>query len=234
MRVALITASYGAYDPIRDVPEWHGFDDAVAVVDDPSIVGDGWRVHVEPVPGDPRLAAKRPKMMPWLFTDCDAAVWVDASFEVVGRGFRGWVDTHLERNDFIAWQHPEGRRCITQEAEVCWFFRKYAGQPIREQVGAYLRDGFPRFWGLFAAGALGWVFSPEAKGLGAAWLRECEAWSVQDQISLPYLLWSRNVRFGLWRANEYENPFLRLHWGERKDWGVVEGLGQIPVASPTE
>jgi hypothetical protein len=232
VRVALITGSFGGYDPVRDLPEWHGFDDAVCVTDTASGVGDGWRVHVEPGSDNPRLASKRPKMMPWLFTDCDAAVWMDASFELTGRGFRSWVDGHLERNDFTAWVHPEGRTCIQQEADVCWFFKKYEGEPIRDQARSYFRDGFPRFWGLFAAGALGWVFSPEANGLGNSWYRECEQWSIQDQISLPYLLWSRNMRFGLWRGNEYKNDFLKLHWGERKDWGVLEGLESEATVSP--
>lgn len=108
MRVALITACYGAYDPVRSLPVGHGFDDAVCVTDDASNVGEGWRVHVEPSSDSPRLAAKRAKMLPWLYTDCDAAVWLDASFEVRS-GFRDWAVWHLERNDFVVWGHPEGR-----------------------------------------------------------------------------------------------------------------------------
>jgi hypothetical protein len=234
MRVALITASFGNYDPVRDLPDWHGFDDAVCVTDTPSRIGAGWRVHVQPESDNPRLAAKRPKMMPWLYTDCDAAVWLDASFELTGRGFREWVDLHLAANEFVVWRHPEGRVCVTQEADVCWFFKKYEGQPIREQVSAYLREGMPQMWGLFAAGTIGYVFSPKVRGLGAAWLQECEKWSVQDQVSLPYVLWARGVPFGLWRANEYDNPFLTLHWEGRTDWGAAEGLGPIPTDSPTD
>ncbi len=102
MRVALITACYGGYDPVRSIPPM-GFDDAVCVTDVPDGVGDGWRIHVEPSSDHPRLAAKRPKMMPWLFTDCDAAVWIDASFEVSTPEFYPWVLQHLERDDFVVW-----------------------------------------------------------------------------------------------------------------------------------
>jgi hypothetical protein len=217
VRVALITACYGAYDPVRPLPEWHGFDEAICVTDDPKIVGDGWRAHIEPRDEHPRLAAKRPKMMPWLFTDCDAAVWLDASFEIVGKGFRAWVDRHLQRDDFTVWAHPEGRICLWQEAQVCWDFPKYQDQPIRAQAESYLRDGMPQHWGLFACGTIGWVFTKEAKRLGARWYREQEKWSVQDQISLPYLLWDLGKRFGVWDGNEYQNPYLRLRWDERPD-----------------
>jgi hypothetical protein len=69
MRIALITANFGGYDPVRDLPEDHGFDDVVCVTDTVSGIGDGWRVHLEKPSGSARLAAKRPKMMPWLYTD---------------------------------------------------------------------------------------------------------------------------------------------------------------------
>ena len=213
--MALITACYGAYDPVRPLPEWHGFDDAVCVTDDASIVGDGWRVHVEPRGEHPRLAAKRPKMLPWLFTDCDAAVWLDASFEITSPRFHSWALQHLERDDFVVWVHPEGRIDFADEAEICWDWPKYAGYDIRGQVQAYLADGMPRGWGLFACGTLGYRFTPEVKALGAAWYAEQEEWSIQDQVSLPYLLWRTGLPFGHWQGNEYENPYLRLRWDER-------------------
>ena len=215
MRVALITACYGAYDPVRPLPEWHGFDDAVCVTDTASGIGGGWRVHVEPRDEHPRLAAKRPKMLPWLFTDCDAAVWLDASFEIVSPHWVKWAKDHLEFNDFVVWQHPEGRVDYIDEANVCAHFPKYRDFDIKGQVSDYADKGMPRNWGLFACGTVGWRFTPEARELGERWFGEQLKWSVQDQISLPYLLWDSGRPFGLWQANEYENPFLRLRWDER-------------------
>ena len=215
MRVALITACYGAYDPVRPLPEGHGFDDAVCVTDDASIVGEGWRVHVEPRDEHPRLAAKRPKMLPWLFTDCDAAVWLDASFEVTDRGFSKWVREHLMRDEFVVWVHPEGRLDFGDEAAVCWDWPKYRDYPMREQVQAYLDDGMPRNWGLFAGGTVGWVFTDRVKAFGERWYGEQIRWSIQDQVSLPFLLWDTGLPFGTWRANEYSNPFVALRWDER-------------------
>ena len=216
MRVALITGCYGSYDPVRPLPEGHGFDDAVLVTDDRDIVTEGWRVHYEPRDEAPRLAAKRPKMMPWLFTDCDAAVWLDASFEV-NSGFGPWARAHLERDDFVVWTHPEGRIDIRQEGAVSMQLEKYKGSRIPGQVDSYAADGLPESWGLFACGTVGWRFTPEAKALGVRWFAEQSAWSIQDQISLPYLLWATGKSFGLWRANEYNNPYLSLRWDQRPD-----------------
>ena len=215
MRVALITACYGAYDPVRPLPEWHGFDEAICVTDRADLVGDGWRVHVEPRHEHPRLAAKRPKMLPWLFTDCDAAVWLDASFEVVGRDFRNWTQAHLDRELFTVWRHPEGRVDFADEAAVCMDWPKYADYNIRGQVQHYVDSGMPRGWGLFACGTIGWRFEPKVKRLGARWYDEQVKWSIQDQVSLPFLLWESGLRFGTWQGNEYDNPFVRLRWDER-------------------
>lgn len=214
MRVALITACYGAFDPVRSLPDGHGFDDAVCVTDDLSVVGDGWRVHVEPSSEHPRLAAKRPKMLPWLFTDCDAAVWLDASFELTG-DLSGLARRLLGVEDFVVWGHPEGRLDFVDEAAVCWDWPKYAGFDVRGQVSAYLGEGMPRGWGLFAAGTLGWRFTPEAMALGEEWYGEQLRWSPQDQVSLPYVLWKRGKRFALWPGDEYGNEWVRLRWDER-------------------
>ena len=217
MKVALITACYGAYDPIHALPENHGYDDAVLVTDYPysATEAPGWRVVIEPRDEHPRLAAKRPKMMPWLFTDCDAAVWLDASFEIVNPAFSQWTRDHLNFNDFIVWLHPEGRIDIRQEVEVCWFFDKYKDYPLREQLAHYVADGMPENWGLFAGGTVGYRFTDGARGFGERWYAENVKWSIQDQVSLPYLLWDSGKRFGLWQANEYQNDYLRLRWDER-------------------
>jgi len=215
MRVALVTACYGAYDPVRPLPADHGFDDAVLITDDPDLVTDSWRVVYEPRDEHPRLAAKRAKMMPWLYTDCDAAVWLDASFEVMGDMFYKWVVPQLAVNDFMVWSHPEGRYCIGQEAEVSMTLAKYQGSLIREQAESYFADGMPRDWGLFACGTVGYRFNPEVEALGEAWYGEQVKWSVQDQISLPYVLWNAGKRYGVWAGNEYQNPYVQLRWDQR-------------------
>jgi hypothetical protein len=94
---------------------------------------------------------------------------------------------------------------------------KYQGSRIPEQVASYAADGFPESWGLFACGTIGWRFSPEAKSLGVRWFSEQSKWSIQDQISLPYLLWATGKTFGVWRANEYDNPYVKLRWDQRPE-----------------
>lgn len=223
MRIALITSVYGDYDPVRPYnPEW-GFDDAVLVTDSAEGSAEGWRTVVQPMDAPPRYAAKYAKMNPWRYTDCDAALWVDGSIEVTSAHLRGFVAQHLERAPLIVWTHPEGRIDIRQEGPVCWDWPKYAGQPMREQIDAYVADGFPERWGLFACGVMAWRFTPEARAFGEEWLGEQYRWTIQDQISLPYLLWREGMAFDVFRAHQYQNPYFRIRWDERP-------AGQGPTA----
>jgi hypothetical protein len=213
MRIAVVSALFGAYDPLAPPPP--GFDDAVCVTDSAESIPDGWRIVIEPGSDDPRLDSKRAKMQPWRYTDCDAAIFLDASIEVTSPNLRAWVEPQLTFADLVVWSHPEGRACYRDEAAVCWDWPKYARYDLRGQVDAYASDGMPEKWGLFACGMIGWRFTEEARRFGGLWLHEQIAWSCQDQVSLPYLLWREAKPFGIWPANQYQNPHIRIRWDRR-------------------
>lgn len=217
MKVAIVTGVYGGYDPVRALPADHGFDDAVCVTDDETLEAPGWRIVVRPSPLPERLACKYPKMMPWKFVDTDAAVWLDASFSVNGGGLNEFVRPQLEANDFIVFKHPETRTCITQEMSLCRGWLKYRDWPLRAQVRHYMDAGMPVDFGLWAAGMVGWRFTDHAKDFGRRWHIENTAWSIQDQISLPFLLWQQRRVPGEWDCHEFNNPYITYHGHTRQD-----------------
>ena len=62
MKIAIITGVYGFYDPIRNLPKDHGFDDAICVTDtgkllrpSTSSIGNGWRVVIQGSTMEPRM-----------------------------------------------------------------------------------------------------------------------------------------------------------------------------------
>jgi hypothetical protein len=217
MKIGIITGIYGSYDPLRPLPNNHGFDEAICVTDDESLVSHGWTTIVNPSSEHPRMACKYPKMLPWMFSDCDAFVWLDASFSVNDSSLSKFVRPQLEKNDFIVFKHPEDRHCIVQEMEFCWSWEKYNKYPMRQQVDHYLNQGMPINYGLWAAGMVGWRVTEEAKNFGNLWYNENINWSIQDQISLPFLLWQQNKIFGEWECHEFNNPYITYHWHARND-----------------
>lgn len=211
MGLAIITGIFGGFDFLRSLPASHGFDEAICVTDDPSLQADGWTVVVAPKSEHPRLAAKRPKMVPWMYTDCSHSVWIDGAFEVRDGKFSQFVREHLTRHDLVVWQHPENRNCLYQEADYCQDWPKYNRDPIRQQTAAYRAAGMPEHFGLYAAGTVGMRHTANVKKFGWAWLDECNRWSIQDQISLPFLLWQQQKTFGAWDAHEFHNDMLTYH-----------------------
>jgi hypothetical protein len=208
---ALVTAVYGGYDVLRPLPADHGFDAAVCVTDDPTLQAAGWEVRHVPSAERPRLAAKRPKMVPFDFVDADRAVWLDASAEVLRPGFREWCDAASEGFDLVAWDHPEDRECLFQEVEYCWAWPKYRREPLHAQADFYRGEGMPERFGLWACGTLVWSDTAAARAFGMAWLREQERWSIQDQVSLPWLLHTLRPLFGVFPGHEFQNEWLAWH-----------------------
>jgi hypothetical protein len=213
LSVAVVSAVYGGYDVPAAAPD--GFDDAVLVTDQPMDV-PGWRVVVWPQPGrHPRLAAKVAKFRPDWFTACDASVWIDGNMHTTGPGLRAAVEQHLADDDLVLWRHPENRDCLLDEARYCHQWPKYVDWPVLAQAEHYIAVGMPRHWGLYCCNLIARRHNWRTAELGLAWLAENESWSIQDQVSLPYLLWERNWQPATWQVGYANNPWLR--WNAHRD-----------------
>lgn len=214
--VAVITSLYGDYD--SPVPPPLGFDEAVMVTDREQPV-EGWQQIVLPQPGrHPRLAAKLAKFRPDLFTGCESSLWVDSNMRFEGgRGLRQATETHLATNDMVAWRHPEARTCIKAEADYCHHWGKYVDYPLVRQAETYLSEGMPADFGLYCCNLIGRRHTPAIRQFGLEWLAENEKWSIQDQISFPYLVWRTNLTVSTWQADYASNPWVRWAPHNRND-----------------
>jgi hypothetical protein len=204
MRLAAVCAIYGGYDLIPPVPE--GVDDAVLVTDVP--VRSGWRNVVEPSKTHPRLAAKRPRCRPDLYTDCEASLWMDGSTYVLSDRFIPLVRVKLELHELVLWEHPEDRDCLVDEARVCHDWPQYRDEPLFAQVEHYLSQGMPRNFGLWATGSIARLHTDCMKRFGDAWLDEMERWTIQDQVSLPFLLWREGIVPGSFGLQQFDNDLI--------------------------
>lgn len=212
MKVVLLSSIYGGYDTVKPLPEGHGFDEAIIISDNPNIdTADGWKFRFEPTGGlSPRMAAKLPKLQPFDFVDADIVVWLDGSFQIVDTRFKEFCLDSLQDKDFVTWRHPDRheRNCLYAEAEYCGHWPKYSSYAISEQVQHYRGQGMPEGFGLWACGTIVWRNTPAAKEFGRLWLMENIRWSIQDQISFPYLIWKHQPNFGEFDEHEYDNPYL--------------------------
>jgi hypothetical protein len=204
VRIAAVCAIYGGFDLIPPVPE--GVDDAVLITDVP--VRSGWRNVVEPSDAHPRLAAKRPRCRPDLYTDCETSLWMDGSVHVLDGRFVELVRSRLEEHELVLWDHPEDRDCFLQEARHCHDWPKYRDGPLLAQADHYLDQGMPEHFGLWATGSIARHHTPRMAALGDAWLDEMERWTIQDQVSLPYLLWREGIVPGTLGIDQLDNDMV--------------------------
>jgi hypothetical protein len=186
--VTVVSASYGSYDAPAAPPE-QDTDVRWVMVNDGSVdVPDPWESVVEPRTHlHPRMAAKIPKCLPFRYADTEVAIWLDASAQVNRPDFVSTCVATLGDGDVAQWRHPQ-RDCIEPEAGESAPMAKYDGQPVQEQAAAYLKEGHPKWFGLWATGCMAWRRVPPAAGAGTMWLREQTIWTYQDQISWPVVV----------------------------------------------
>ena len=210
--VAIITAIYDGYDALKppleqdDVTvEW------VLVTDALPARAEGYRVVHQPMPSlHPNRAAKRPKMLPWLYTDAPVSIWIDASFRVVSRRFAfDMVNALLDNPSPLAqFGHP-ARNCIFTEAAESARLAKYDPKEIALQAEAYRAHGHPHGWGLWATGLI--VRNHDnglVHALGESWLKECMTRSFQDQLSEPFVLRELGLRPTTLPFSHWSNPWV--------------------------
>jgi hypothetical protein len=161
----------------------------------------------------PRLAAKYPKLFPWLYAPyADVVIWADASVQFKGEHLKTLVDVCDSDETLYMWQHP-WRQDIADEAEASQGMPKYLSQPVLEQVQHYQRCDMPLGYGMWATGFAVYrdldLDDPGRDEFALRWLAEQVRWTYQDQLSLPYVAWMLDRRPG--EINEgwhLDNPWL--------------------------
>lgn len=220
MRVTVISAIYDSYDTPKPVLQQKGVDvEWLMVTDNPELQlqAPGWTVIYEPRQGvHPNRAAKRPKMLPWKYTDAEASVWIDASFLVVSPYFVRDVISYA--NPIAQFKHP-WRDCIYAEIAECVAVKKYAKTGLEAQETHYRTEGHPEHWGLWASGVTARHHTPEIQEMSERWYNDIQWFSYQDQVSLPPSLRANGLRPNEFPGNHLANKWLAYQGSGRHSHG---------------
>jgi hypothetical protein len=218
--IAVITCITDGYDTLKPVLPQTGADVEWVCVTDGKTMPDaeaarGWNMICEPgrLGAHPNLRAKRPKCLPWEYTDAPASVWIDGSYRVVSEHFA--VEAVALADPIAQFVHP-WRDCVYDEAAHSLTLPKYAGQPIGAQQNAYARAySHPGHWGLWATGCIARRHTSAVRAMGMEWLEEIRAWSWQDQISQPVVLRANGLRPTALPGDHLTNPWLHYEGSAR-------------------
>lgn len=217
MKIVLYTAIVGDYDRLLPLPPQESPDcgrlECVAFGDESA---SGWtRLPAEDRYDHPRLSAKWYRMHPRvLFPDADVTIWIDGSLQIVSSRFVCDMAAGLVRSDIAVMAHP-ARNDIWSEGTFSLTMSKYQGQKIEAQMAHYRKEGYRADNGLYCTGLLVRKSTSAMDAFNSEWMKENLAWSYQDQVSFPYLLWKHAIVPDVLPVALYSNPYFHLNLSHR-------------------
>lgn len=148
----------------------------------------------------PRLAGKIPKMLAWATNPgYDYYVWIDSCFALTRPDAVAWFLDQVGDHDAVFFPH-RSRTSVAAELEFVlsgmaagdeYLLDRYGGEDIRNQVAAYLSDSTFEDSRLIEAGAFIYssrIVQDARSNVMKEWFYQNCRWSVEDQLSLPYVL----------------------------------------------
>jgi hypothetical protein len=219
----IYSANYGGWDPPRaqPVPVQMFTERDHPLANTARYIRPGYQHVGHSHPGQNstqhRLDAKWWKCRPDLACPGEeVTIWIDSSVTILRPDFEALCLAELGDDDALFMRHP-WRDCIYTEAkasQVPELDHKYGGMFVSDQMAAYREAGHPEHWGLIQSTVLVRRDNERTRVLNDQWWNEITYWSIQDQVSLPYLLrkaTKRRLRWHYWPVNPIKAGWLR--WG---------------------
>jgi hypothetical protein len=170
----------------------------------------------------PRTKGKLPKMMEWFdFPDYDYYIWIDSKFSILDGFLESLFQFECEEDtDLFIFNHPD--RCSIQDELKFmkdmmndgspYLLKRYTGENIDKQVNRYIQEPTYHDNHLFYGGLFMYtkrlVQNPNYN-LMTDWLLHCTLYSIQDQLSLPYLIHKHNVHFKVYPTSLRDCRFFQ-------------------------
>lgn len=214
--VFVYTAIFGDYTTLKEPRKQTGFYPMYCFSDLDGVGPTSWHAIKRPRAfKDPRRDATYYRLSPEVaLALADVTIWIDGSFQIGDMDVfvRGCL-AHLPEGGMALYRHPE-RSNIYDEARASLetWPGKYASERLGEQVVYYRALGLPDAHDLWAGGIIVRDNrSPLVREMDQRWLYECVRWSIQGQLSLPFVLWrmgleGKAVPVAAIPGNVYEGP----------------------------
>ena len=131
-----------------------------------------------------------------------------------------WMLSELSSREIVVFKHPY-RSSIKAEFEYLtsemlkgnsYLLQRYKGESLREQVETYLEDPDFKDESLYAMGAFAYSSKlvDSRDNIMRAWFYENARFSIQDQLSFPYLCHLFSVDASVVATSIFECPYLEF------------------------
>ncbi len=217
MKIKLISADFGGHSELKinNHEELKKYNVDVVLYNDANTPTRSLSLHS-------RLKGKIPKMLEWtLDNEYDYYIWVDSKFTLQD-GIIEQLLNGLGEHDLCLFNHPY-RSSVSAELSFMndlmkrgdqYLISRYQGEDMDKQVSNYLAD--PDFIDnqLFACGCF--IYSKrlvenQDHNLMKEWFYHNTIYSIQDQLSLPYLLAKFKTNYNTFNFNLLNCSYLRYN-----------------------
>jgi glycosyltransferase involved in cell wall biosynthesis len=215
MRIAVYTAIFGEYNPLRAVPKQTVEADYYCYTDNYNLVCEGWKTVFADYPRKdlhPRIRAKYFKVLFHYLQELkgyDVLIYIDGSIEIKSADFVKWCLDNL-KGDYLLFKHPE-RDCIFEEFEASDECRKYDHEDKIAQRRDY-RMRYPEHGGLYACGVMVRRPTDQVKQTMQDWWHEILKYTYQDQVSFPIVCQDNGLKPDTFAENQYKNKYFSVLW----------------------
>lgn len=170
----------------------------------------------------PRLRGKMPKMLAWEdHPNYDYYIWMDSSFSMESPRSIEWIVNQCTGFDACFFKHSE-RTSIREELSFMeglmakgndYLKQRYDGESMREQVEHYCSDSDYTDDRLFECGLF--IYSKSLvknrkTNLMKEWFYQNCLWSIQDQLSLPYVMSKFKVKYKTFDTTIFKNQYFKF------------------------
>jgi GT2 family glycosyltransferase len=217
--VVIYTTVFGNYDEVKPIPKQKGYKEVeyICVTDNPKLVcPDPWKrlVVVNPCGSlDPRMRAKYHKLLFFrnpVLNKFYKLLYIDASIEVTSDSLL--LEAFGDMEHMKLFKHPSNRTTIQEEIKEARKLVKYVGEYMEAQVDHYTEQGYKNEKGLWACGVMARTNNKKVRELMEAWWEENVQWTIQDQLSFPYVCWKQDFNPQAFNGNQGKNDWFKVIW----------------------
>lgn len=198
--IVIYTVIIGGYDKLHPT-SWPG----VCLTNSELKPVKGWKIRrIESLHEDPRRASRHPKMLAHTyFPGVEYTIYLDGNISLLRSPSR-IIKDFLQEHDMALFPHPQ-RKCVYAEARKCIRLKKGDPKIIKTQMREYLKQGFPRNFGLTACWAIVRRNTSKVQRFCEAWWEEYLRFSCRDQLSFDYVRWQQDMKYKEIPGNLFKN-----------------------------
>lgn len=220
------TAIYGKYDTLKEPLFINDNLDYYAFTDQNIPKGSVWKkfdlsFFPELENFDAYHLSKYIKLFPYkFFSKYDFSIWVDGNVQLIADTYP--LAIMAEGSAMATYENPF-HDCIFTERNHVLYFNRVPKTELDRQIDDYAKAGFPKHFGMREFSIIYRnLQNDECKEIMEEWWKHINIYTMRDQFSLPFILWSKGKNIDYikslgenWRKNPrfmcYEHNYLQTY-----------------------